>query len=80
MAAVIDQLIHAFHQGIKAGMPHRPAANNLIEGSYEQVVAFLDRLAYGEGSTPGIEETQAEWRDKMKAVEQVRRSGPQSEQ
>jgi hypothetical protein len=71
---LIDQLIHAFHQGIIAGMPHRSAANNLIEGSHRQVVAFLDQLTFGDGSTPGLKERQAEWREKAKAAERVRRS------
>jgi len=70
---LIDELIHAFHQGIVAGMPHRSAANNLIEGSYHQVVALLDGLAYGEGSTPGFKENLAEWRQKARQAEQVRR-------
>ena len=72
---LIDQLIHAFHQGIVAGLPHRSAANNLIEGSHKQVVALLDRLAGEEGSTAGVQQRQAEWREKMKAVERIRRSG-----
>jgi hypothetical protein len=72
---LIDDLIHAFHRGIVAGLPHRSAANNLIEGSHKQVVALLDRLAGGEGSTAGITERQEEWREKMRAAERVRRSG-----
>ena len=72
---LIDQLIHAFHQGIREGMPHRAAANNLIEGSHWEVVAFLDRLTYGDGSTPGIQESQKEWQAKIRDVKRVRRSG-----
>jgi len=44
----IDQLIHAFHWDFKLHLPNRPAANNLIEGSLEQVIDLLDRLSYGE--------------------------------
>ena len=40
----IDQLIHAFHIGLKTGQPGRSFANNLIEGSHVQVIALLDRL------------------------------------
>ena len=29
----------------------------------EQVIAFLDRLTYGDGSTPETRETQARWRE-----------------
>ena len=72
---LIDALIHAFHHGIVEDMPHRSAANNLIEGSHSQVVAFLDDLAYGQGSTPGLQEKRAEWQEKVNKVEQVRRPG-----
>ena len=70
---LIDQLLHAFHRGIIAGKPHRAAANNLLEGSHGQVIAFLDELTYGAASTPGLADQQAAWRDGVKAVEQVRR-------
>jgi len=72
---LIDELIHAFHHGIVADLPHRSAANNLIEGSHRQVVALLDRLACEDESTAGIKERQDEWREKMRAAERVRRSG-----
>jgi hypothetical protein len=75
---LIDGLIHAFHQGIVEDMPHRSAANNLIEGSHSQVVAFLDQLTYGQGSTPGLQERRAEWQEKVRQVEQVRRPGSRS--
>ena len=45
---LIDRLIHAFHWSLRHNRPHGPAANNLIEGSHADVVAFLDRLADGE--------------------------------
>jgi hypothetical protein len=35
---------------------------NLIEGRYHEVVKFLDRLTYGDRSTPGIGDTLAQWR------------------
>jgi hypothetical protein len=44
----IDRLIHAFHWDLKAQLPNRPAANNLIEGSLEQVIDLLDQLSYGD--------------------------------
>jgi hypothetical protein len=75
---LIDALIHAFHHGIVEDMPHRSAANNLIEGSHSQVVAFLDDLAYGQGSTSGLQEKRAEWQEKVNKVEQVRRPGRRS--
>jgi hypothetical protein len=69
---LIDQLIHAFHQGIRKGMPHRSAANNLIQGSHREVVAFLDGLTYADGSTPGVRESRDQWRVKMKDVDLAR--------
>lgn len=54
----IDQLIHAFHWDFKLHLPNRPAANNLIEGSLEQVIDLLDRLSYGEDA-----QAREEWRE-----------------
>ena len=45
----IDQLIHAFHISLLDGNAGRSFANNLIEGSHEQVVDFLNQLS----SLPG---------------------------
>jgi hypothetical protein len=58
---LIDCLIHGFHYYFKTGDPTRPVAVNLIEGRLSDVVAFLDRLTYGEKSTPGMRETYAQW-------------------
>lgn len=41
----IDQLIHTFHASPPTGKPGRSLANNLIEGSHDQVVELLDRLS-----------------------------------
>jgi hypothetical protein len=70
---LIDGLIHAFHQGIIEGSPHRSAANNLIEGSYRDVLAFLDALTYGAESTPGLRERDAGWRVQAAMAKQARR-------
>jgi hypothetical protein len=40
----IDQLIHSFHISLRTGKVSRSFANNLIEGTHEQVVELLDRL------------------------------------
>ena len=58
---LIYRLIHGFHWYLKTGGPTRPVAVNLIEGRLSDVVAFLDRLSYGEKSTPGMVETYAQW-------------------
>jgi hypothetical protein len=57
----IDWLIHNFHRSL-TGDPTRTTGINLIEGRYFEVVAFLDKLTYGERSTPGMRSTLAEWR------------------
>ncbi len=57
----IDRLIHGFHRYCKTGGPTRPVAVNLIEGRMKDVVAFLDRLAYSELSTPGTSEGRSRW-------------------
>ena len=72
---LIDQLIHAFHWSIKYSVPHRAAANNLIEGNHKQVIAFLDSLAYGDQSTPGTQETRAAWRNTAEEMQRFRQSG-----
>ena len=53
----IDQLIHSFHISLRTGQATRSFANNLIEGSHEQVLEFLDRLASKPG---GVDKEQ--WR------------------
>lgn len=58
---LIDRLIHGFHWYAKTGGPTRPVAVNLIEGRLSDVVAFLDRLSYGDQGTPGMRETYGEW-------------------
>ncbi|MBN1270200.1 MAG: hypothetical protein JXB04_11485 [Kiritimatiellae bacterium] len=59
--SLIDRLIHGFHGLYKTGSPLRPVAVNLIDGRMDEVVAFLDKLAYGEAGTPGLAEARAEW-------------------
>jgi len=57
----IDRLLHAFH-GQLATQPGRPAAKNLIElPTTREALAFLDRLASGEASSPGVAETRQTW-------------------
>jgi hypothetical protein len=38
-------LIHAFHISLRDGKAGRSFANNLIEGSHQQVIDLLDRLS-----------------------------------
>ena len=64
---LIDRLLHGFHYFYKTNGPTRPVAVNLIQGKLGDVVAFLDSLTYGEGSTPGMEENRAEWERNLDA-------------
>ena len=57
---LIDRLLHGFHW-YQVHTPTRPVAINLIEGSLNEVVAFLESLTYGAGSTPGVQENRVEW-------------------
>ena len=64
----IDQLIHAFHISLRTGKVTRSFANNLIEGSHDQVVEFLDRLS---ASTGGVDKEQ--WRSDIQRMYRTRR-------
>lgn len=59
----IDQLIHSFHISLCTGKANRSFANNLIEGSHDQVVAMLDRLSARE---EGIDKDR--WRTEIKEM------------
>ena len=62
----IDALIHGFHHFLTSGRTRRPVCINLIDGHLEFVVQFLDKLTYGPGSTPGLEKTHVNWKEKVK--------------
>lgn len=64
----IDQLIHSFHISLQTGRLNRSFANNLIEGSHDQVVEFLDRLS---GITGGV--NMEEWRADISSMYETRR-------
>jgi predicted RNA-binding Zn-ribbon protein involved in translation (DUF1610 family) len=65
---LVDWLVHQVHKAVLAAREEyfRPAAVNLIEGSTDQVAAFLDDLAYGEGSTPEVRATAARWKEQTR--------------
>lgn len=64
----IDQLIHSFHISLQTGKLNRSFANNLIEGSHDQVVEFLDRLSAKSG---GVDKE--EWRKEIRGMYKTRR-------
>jgi len=65
----IDQLIHSFHISLRTGKASRSFANNLIEGSHDQVVEFLDRLS---AKDSGVDKDQ--WRTEVNKM-YLRRRG-----
>jgi hypothetical protein len=64
----IDQLIHSFHISLQTGKNTRSFANNLIEGSHDQVVEFLDQLSAMPG---GVDKDQ--WRTEIRTMYRTRR-------
>ncbi len=62
---LVDTLIHSWHWNVHFNTNTRAAGVNLIEGSYHEVVDFLDRLSCGPGSTPGVSPRHAEWREQV---------------
>ena len=73
---LIDRIIHECHIDLKKQQYNRPVAVNLISGTMIQIINFLDDLAYGQGSTPGSKDIQADWRNKMgDALQRWRMSG-----
>ena len=57
---LIDQLIHAFHIGLKE--IGRPVATNLIEGSLKKVIRFLDTLSNSTTRAAGLGDSRELWR------------------
>jgi len=64
----IDQLIHSFHISLQTGRLNRSFANNLIEGSHDQVVEFLDQLS---ANPSGVDKDQ--WRTEITSMYKTRR-------
>jgi hypothetical protein len=62
---LLDRLIHGYHWNQKFG-PTRPVAVNLIQGRLRDVIHFMDKLSYGESSTPGMEEIKEIWVENSK--------------
>jgi hypothetical protein len=63
---LIDALIHAFHcwDGDTVGSP---VGATVIRASAEEVLALLDELAYGPGSTRGLAEVRQRWAARLEA-------------
>jgi len=67
---LIDQLIHAFHTGLNE--PGRPVGANLIEGTLEEVIRFLDGLTNGPKSAAGISRSRDVWRSNLASISWAR--------
>ena len=65
----IDQLIHSFHISLQDSKLNRSFANNLIEGSHDQVIELLDQLSATVG---GVDKD--EWRAKVDTMYKRRRA------
>ena len=63
---LIDQLIHAFH--LTLSDVGRPVAANLIQGSFREVIQFLDTLTSGEVSATGLRDSRTTWRHTLAAA------------
>ena len=64
--ALIDTLIHRFHWESDGVADRRPGATSLIQGKMKDIMAFLDRLSYGDDIPPEIALTREEWRRKWR--------------
>jgi predicted RNA-binding Zn-ribbon protein involved in translation (DUF1610 family) len=62
---LIDRLIHAFHWEMHQHMMSRPVACDLIAGRFEDVIALLDTLTYGERTTAEVQQEHAAWEHKV---------------
>ena len=61
----IDRLLHVCHWELK-GKPGRSAARELVYAQNNvELLTFLDRLALGPGSTPGLQATRTAWDEKL---------------
>ena len=63
---LIDRLIHRFHWESENVEDGRPGATSLIEGTMNDIMAFLDGISYGDTIPPEIERTRAAWRRKWR--------------
>lgn len=71
----IDRLIHCFHWELISG-PGRPGARELLYAKNNvELMTFLDRLTYGERTSPSLRETRAQWERKVDASKWLQMTG-----
>jgi hypothetical protein len=68
----IDRVVHALHESLDQVWT-TPASVNLIEGTRDEVIDFLDSLAYGDTADPAMRRRKEQWRMKMAETEQATR-------
>jgi hypothetical protein len=64
---LIDNLIHEFHV-VQEGAFGAPLGVNVIQGTAKDVAKLINSLAYGTGSTPGLQETRQLWRSRVSEI------------
>jgi hypothetical protein len=71
---LIDKLIHDFHVAQSGPLTELtgPVGENVIEGTKEEVMEFINDLAYGSGSTPGLQETRKLWSSQLISCKEKR--------
>ena len=67
---LIDTLIHRYHWELEGGLT-RPGATDLIGGRQHEIIDFLNKLSYGEKSSPEILANRAEWIQKVKKANSI---------
>jgi hypothetical protein len=74
----IDLLIHEFHwilleesQDGHTSVPHKPAGLNLLQGSTNQILEFLNTLTYGEKTAPELLANREWWRSQKPVIKKM---------
>jgi hypothetical protein len=62
---LIDELVHEFHMHYRA--VGSPLGWSVVRATGRQLIELLEDLAYGPGSTQGLEETRRVWSARLKA-------------
>ena len=68
----IDKVIHEVHESLNQVWTI-PASVNLIEGTCDEVIEFLDALAYGDTADPTMRSRKEQWRKKLAEGERATR-------
>lgn len=75
---LIDRLLHRWHWESKNNAD-KASAPNFIEGSHDDVVAFLNDLTYNQNTTPGLSESKQAWQEKPQQAITLRLGGNETQ-